>query len=322
MSLTLVWWIFFRERIWYIIPNQLIQKHKKIPGKILWLWNVRFILITLLCAIIANTGELITSQQTKKAQQNILIILDISRSMLAEDIVPSRIEAAKSTIATFLNERDNDVFWLIVFAGKPFVSIPFSDDTSGIRAILENIGTYSIRQDLPWLSGTAIGDALLLANTTLSWTTQKKSIILITDGRANIGIDPLLAAEETMKLGIPIFTIAIGGTSNEVLSYTDPNTQKKIILQDELGNPLRSDIDEQLLKKIANITWWWYFRATQARELYEYLDNIDQYIKDQEEKITETRYFSYRPYLFVILILTIIIERIITQRIFYKNNRK
>lgn len=69
--------------------------------------------------------------------------------MLAEDIAPSRIEAAKQTIATFLSDRRDDRFGLIVFAGKPFVSIPFSTDTAGISSVIANLNTYYIRQDLP-----------------------------------------------------------------------------------------------------------------------------------------------------------------------------
>lgn len=263
-----------------------------------------------------------TWEYLKKERHNILIILDISRSMLAEDISPSRIEAAKSTINTFLRERTDDSFGMIIFAGKPFISIPFSSDTSGISSIISNITTSSIRQDLPGLSGTAIGDAILLANSTLSGMTDKSSIVLITDGRANIGIDPLIAARETAWLRVPIFTIAIGGTSNDILSYTDPLTNKRVILEDENWEPLRSDIDEPLLRSVAEITSGTYFRATQARELYGYWDNISERIGKQEKKVTETHYISYRPHFFVMLIILLIIERNATRRIFYKNRAK
>jgi Ca-activated chloride channel homolog len=88
--------------------------------------------------------------------------------MLAEDVLPSRIEAAKSTIDTFITERTGDTFGLVVFAGAPFLSIPFSDDVRGVRSVLSNIDIGYIRQDIQKLSGTAIGDALLLANESLS----------------------------------------------------------------------------------------------------------------------------------------------------------
>jgi hypothetical protein len=152
--------------------------------------------------------------------------------------------------------------------------------------------------------------------------TDKSSIILITDGRANVGIDPLISARETAWLGIKVFTMAIWGTSEQVLFYTDPYTQKRIILEDENWEPLRSDIDEPLLQNIANITWGAYFRVTAERELYGYWDSISEQIGKVESKVTETRYISYRPYFFVVLLILLMIERNATRRIFYKNRGK
>ena len=272
--------------------------------------------------IIMGIGEHRTWEYLQQEKHNILIVLDISRSMLAEDIMPSRIEAAKETINTFLTDRRDDVFGMIVFAGRALVSIPFSSDTSGITSVISGIDPYSIRQDLPWLSGTAIGDALLLANHTLSWVTDKSSIILITDGRANVGIDPLIAARESAWLDISVFTIAIWGTSDEVLYYTDAYTQKRVILQDENWEPLKSDIDETLLRTLSEITWGAYFRAAEAKQLYGYWDTISEQIGKETKKVTETRYISYRPYLFVALVVLLLIERIATTRIFYKNRAK
>lgn len=319
LLITILWWIFFRERIGYIVPNLLFVKHRSIPLRIIILWILRFSIITSLIGIILAVGEYRTGEYLKSERHNILIVLDISRSMLAEDIAPSRIESAKETINTFLQDRRNDVFGMIVFAGKPIVSIPFSSDTSGISAVISGITPASIRQDLPWLSGTAIGDALLIANSTLSGMIEKSSIILITDGRANVGIDPLIAAHETAWLGIPVFTIAIWGTSDQILTYTDPYTQKRITLEDEKWEPLKSDIDEALLREIAEITWGVYFRVTAWRELYGYWDTISERIGKSEKKVTETRYISYRPHLFLLLVFLLFIERTMTTRIFYKN---
>ena len=322
LIITVLWWTFLRERIGYIVPNPLFAKHKKIPLRIIALWILRYSIITSLVGIVIWVGKYHTWEYLEREKHNILIVLDISRSMLAEDISPSRIESAKETIKTFLRDRDNDIFGMIVFAGKPIISFPFSSDTSGISAMISSITPASIRQDLPWLSGTAIGDALLIANSTLSGMTDKSSIILITDGRANVGIDPLISARETAWLGIKVFTMEIWGTSEQVLFYTDPYTQKRIILEDENWEPLRSDIDEPLLQNIANITWGAYFRVTAERELYGYWDSISEQIGKVESKVTETRYISYRPYLFVVLLILLMIERNATRRIFYKNRGK
>lgn len=316
--ITLLWWGFWREHIGYIVPNILITKYQKIPLRIIWLWMMRYLIVASLVALIVWVGIHKNWEYSIQQKQNILIVLDISRSMLAEDISPSRIEAAKQTINTFLTERRDDLFWLIVFAGKSFVSIPFSGDTRGIGSTLSHIDTYYIRQELPGLSGTAIGDALLLANSILSWSTDKSSIILITDWRANVGIDPVIAAQESRSQGIPIYTIAIGGTSGEPLTYTDTYTNKRLTILDEDGSPLISDIDEVLLQNISQTTWGTYFRATGARDLYGYWDSISKWIWESQKTITETRYISYRIEVFMLLIALLLIERYSTARIFYK----
>ena len=120
--------------------------------------------------------------------------------MLAEDISPNRITVAKSVVKNFIQNRAGDRIGMIIFAGKPFVSVPFSTDYSGISSIVSGLSPDLIRQDLPGLSGTNIGDALLLANMAYSGSrSQAKSIILLTDGRANIGITPSVSASESSQ---------------------------------------------------------------------------------------------------------------------------
>lgn len=324
VSLIIVffWWLFFRERIGYVWPNALMQKYKRTPWKIWILWFLRWIIVSVVIFLIFSPTRTIEKNLLEREKHNILILLDISRSMLAEDILPSRIEAAKSTIRSFANDRAADNFWLIVFAGKPFFSMPFSQDTRGIASIIENITPSYIRQELPWLSWTAIGDALLLGNQTLSGMTGKSSIVLITDGRANIGIDPLLAADETASLGYPVYTIAIWGSGSEALTYTDPYSGKRITLEDENGKPLKGDIDESLLRTISERTHGAYFHAQDARSLYEYWNTIDTSLGNSQKQVTRNVVVSYRFPLFFFLILFVFSERTLQKYIFYKNVTK
>lgn len=318
LAIFLIWMILFRERIGYIAANPLISKYQRIPLRIVGLWILRLSLIMTLVWLTTGVGKTVIQTVREKEKHNILIILDISRSMLAEDITPSRIEAAKSTIQTFIAERTDDIFSLVVFAGKPFVSIPFSTDTRGIASVVSHITPGYIRQNLPGLSGTAIGDAILLANMTLSGQSDASSIVLITDGRANIGIDPLIAAAESRMAGIPIYTLAIGGTTDTPLSYTDPYTNKRIQLLDEDNNPLKNDIDEALLQEISDTTGGKYFRATQARELYGYWDSIAERIGQRERTVERTVTQSYGVPLLILLIILLTLERWMTPWIFYK----
>lgn len=127
-----------------------------------------------------------TKLPTNYFQFHILIILDISRSMLATDWTRPY-HCSKGYNSDSSQRGPMKKVWLILFAGKPFLSIPFTDDYAWIASVLLNISPYTIRQELPWLSGTAIGDALLLWIWAFSWhITDNKSIILFTDGRVNM----------------------------------------------------------------------------------------------------------------------------------------
>lgn len=209
--ILVVWYVFFREKIGVIYPNFLIGKYLKTPKKIWLLWFFRCIIVASLASILAG----IQFHQVKKTQvkipQDIMIVFDISLSMLAEDISPSRMEVARNIVQNFISSRKDDRIGLIIFSGKPFVSIPFSSDYRGISSIVSGLSPYLIRQDLPGLSGTNIGDAILLANMAYSGSkSQSKSIVLLTDGRANIGIDPVESANESAEQGIQIYSIGVG----------------------------------------------------------------------------------------------------------------
>ena len=119
--------------------------------------------------------------------------------MLAEDITPNRLEAAKKTIDTFISKRESDRIGIILFAGKPFASVPLTFDYDAVRNILSETTTDTIDQRIPGLSGTAIGDGILSATDMLMRNAdtahpRAKIIILLTDGEANVGVDPMLAA--------------------------------------------------------------------------------------------------------------------------------
>lgn len=302
------WYLFFREKIGYIAPNPLITKYLRTPKPIYFLWILRAMLLFFLIGILAQPYSSKLEKVTKQDTSHTLIILDISRSMLAEDIAPNRLQAAKKTIRSFLEWRKNDMIGLIVFAGKPFLSLPFSLDYAGIRSFLENISPDFIAQEKEWLSGTAIGDALTLANMTLSGVVGKQAIILVTDGRANIGIDPRIALEETASQGIPVYTIGIWSSSWGELYYTDPTTRKRVYFYDESGSVLTSDIDEALLRDMATKTGGQYFRAESIDELIRYFDQINAATKSPEYTKIETRTTRYEPIFFLLAILFLVIE--------------
>ncbi len=256
--------------------------------------------------------------QEKNIPQDIMIVFDISLSMLAEDISPNRIETAKSVIKNFILSRKNDRIGLIIFAGKPFVSIPFSLDYSGIQNIVQSLSPYLIKQDLPGLSGTNIGDAIVLANMSHSGTNSpQKSIILITDGKTNTGIDPLIAAKDSKSENITIYPIGVGSIDNRDLFYTDTIGQKTF-LYDENGKILKSGLDVEMMESIANITNGTYFYAGNRIQLEEVFMKIDKGLPQIKEVKTEQQNIDMIPIFIAIFIFSILIERVLLTYILRK----
>lgn len=247
-----------------------------------------------------------------------MIVLDISLSMLAEDMSPNRMNVAKNVIKNFISARNWDQVGLIIFAGKPFISIPFSTDYNGIKNIISWITPYLIRQDLPGLSGTNIWDAILLGNMSFSWrNSPHKSIILITDGRANIWINPEIAAYESHEKNINIYTIGIWNKNWWILSYTNTYWEKTYFY-DEKWNKLSSDIDEATMKNISNIANWEYFHAENKINLDAIFENINKTLTNAyDTKLNHLSINMYIP-LLILIWIWIALERILLSRIIKK----
>lgn len=306
--ILIFWYLFFREKIGYIAPNPLIAKHLKTPKQIFFLWILRSALIISIIGIIAWPYSEHLEKITEKKSSHILILLDISRSMLAEDMSPNRLIAAKKTIETFIEERRDDMIGLVIFAGKPFLSLPFSSDYPGIISFLRNITPDFIHQEKEWLSGTDIGDTLLLGNMTLSGISEQRFIVLVTDGRANIGIDPRIALEETIEQHIPVYTIGIGGAAWGDLFYTDSTSHQRVYFYDGSGNILKNDIDEALLGEIAGKAGGRYFRAGNTDELSKSLDSIKQITNIPESIRIENRTVRYELVFFLVSLIFLALE--------------
>lgn len=154
--------------------------------------------------------------------------------MLAEDINPNRMSAAKTVMGDFIGHFTSDRLAFVAFAGKAFLSTPLTFDYPALLENVSTITTDSIRQDIPGLSGTAIGDGILLAIDTLTKDTgseaRKKVIILLTDGEANMGMDPLAATKLAREKNIQIYTLGIGNPEGTDLYVTDRFGKKQYFL--------------------------------------------------------------------------------------------
>jgi Ca-activated chloride channel homolog len=216
---------------------------------------------------------------------DIVLALDISGSMLAEDFQPNRIEAAKAVARDFINARTNDRIGLVIFAGESFTQCPLTTDYSVLKNLLQQVKPGMVQD------GTAIGVGLATAvNRLKSSTAKSKVIILLTDGVNNMGqIDPQTAAQIAQSYGIRVYTIGIGSKGEAPYPVQTPFGVRYQMIP--------ADLDEQMLTQIADITGGKYFRATDNRALQHIYKEIDRLEKTRIEVQSYRRYKElFYPY--------------------------
>ena len=209
---------------------------------------------------------------------DIVLAIDISTSMLAQDLQPDRIQAAKQVAGNFITDRPGDRIGLVAFAGEAFTQSPLTTDQGTLQTLLGRLRSGVVED------GTAIGDGLATSiNRIKDGKAKSKSIILLTDGSNNTGIvAPLTAAEIAKKLGIKVYTIGVG--TNGTAPYPQINMFGRI---EYVPTPVV--IDEETLKQVASITGGKYFRATGNKVLSEIFDEIDKLEKPE----LDVRHFSH-----------------------------
>jgi Ca-activated chloride channel family protein len=196
-------------------------------------------------------------EEVKRQGVEVILALDVSNSMLAEDIQPNRLERAKQAISRLVESLDNDKIGLIVFAGDAYTQIPVTTDYISAKMFLSTIGPEMVPKQ-----GTAIGSAIDLGMRSFSPGTGKsKAIVIITDGE-NHEDDPVAKAKEAAMAGIVIHTIGIGSTEGVPVSVVVNG--KKDYLKDPDGNTVISKLDENILKDIALAANGRYVRANNS----------------------------------------------------------
>ena len=242
-------------------------------------WVLRILAVVLLVVVIARPRSSTEERVIHTEGIDIILALDISSSMLAEDFHPeNRIEAAKEVAKEFIQGRVSDRIGLIVFAGESYTQCPLTLDYDIISEFIDRIEVGVIED------GTAIGMALANGLNRLRLSEAKsKIIILLTDGQNNRGeIDPLTAAQAATPLGVKIYTIGVGSEGTAPYPVQTPFGVRR--------QNIEVKIDEELLKEVAQITGGAYFRATdehKLREIYGLIDNMEK---------TEIEVKEYRSY--------------------------
>ena len=206
-----------------------------------------------------------TIRESKTEIVDILLVIDQSSSMLAQDFKPNRLEAAKEVAKKFIKDREGDRLGLIVFAGEPYIQCPLTRDINVLLEFTDEIEIIDQEHD-----GTAIGMAIANSiNRLRESNTKSKTIILLSDGSNNQGeLDPITAAGLAAKFDIKIYTVAAG--THGLAPYPVTDAWGRQIIQ-----KVQVDVDEESLKEIAIITGGQFFRATDNKSLLKVYEDID-----------------------------------------------
>lgn len=246
------------------------------------LFALRLIALALLITAIARPQTVDVSSKTKTTRGiDIVMAIDVSASMLAKDLSPNRLEALKEVAAEFIKGRPNDRIGLVEYAGESYTKTPITSDKAIVLRSLKSIKYNTIIE-----GGTAIGMGLATSvNRLKDSKASSKVIILLTDGVNNSGfIDPKIASELAVEYGIKTYTIGLG-TNGMALSPIGilPNGQFQY-------GRAQVEIDEELLKEIADVTGGKYFRATNNKKLEEIYNEIN---KLEKTEIEEFKFYNY-----------------------------
>jgi Ca-activated chloride channel homolog len=249
-------------------------------------------------------------EEVRRKGVDILIALDTSKSMLAEDVKPSRFQRSKLAIKDLVRNLKGDRIGLIAFSGSAFLQCPMTLDYGGFLLSLDNTDIDTIPK-----GGTSITSAIKEALRSYEGSEKKyKVLIVITDGEDHEG-DPEAAAEEAKKEGIKIFCIGIGTKEGELIPVTDEAGQKSF-LKDSQGNVVKSHLDETSLQKIALNTGGVYVRATNAEFGLDliYREKVDR-MEKRELEAKMNKHYEERFQIFLWLALALlVIEHFISDK--------
>ena len=307
--------------IWYIRKHNNIEPSVRVSdtspyaavGKTWreWLVHVPFVLrvvaLTMIVIVLARPQSSDNWQNTEIEGIDIMMTIDVSTSMLSEDLKPNRLEAAKDVAAQFINGRPNDNIGLTIFAGESFTQCPLTVDHEVLLNLFKNVQCGLVED------GTAIGLGIANAVTRLKDSKAKsKVIILLTDGSNNRGdISPLTAAEIAKQFGIRVYTIGVG--TNGTAPYPMP-TYAGI---QYINVPV--EIDEQTLIQIASITNGNYFRATsnsKLKEVYEEIDKLEKTkLNVKEFSKREEAYTLFALVAFLCILLELVLRNTVLKKI-------
>ena len=266
--------------------------------------NVTFILLIIALARPQSTDRW---QDMSTEGIDIMLAIDISTSMLAQDFRPNRLEASKDVAMEFIAGREYDRMGLVVFSGESFTQCPLTVDHAVLLNLFKDVKSGLIED------GTAIGMGLATSVNRLKDSKAKsKVVILLTDGVNNMGdVDPITAADLANAFGIRVYTIGVGSNGMVPFPFEDP-FGRQVIRQVEMP------LDEEILKEIADKTGGRYYRATNKDALIQIYDEIDQLEKSKID-VKQHKRVNEEYFLFVLAAGLIFLLEVLLRYAYLKN---
>ena len=291
----LIWYLLYRKKSEPTIQMSDTFAYQYAPAslrqRLVWLPDLLRIFTFVMIVMVLARPQTHNSWGKKTSEGiDIMLAMDVSTSMLAQDLKPNRIEAAKSVAAEFISGRPDDNIGLTIFAGESFTQCPMTTDHTSLLNLLQNVRTDIAERGLIE-DGTAIGMGLANAVSRLKDSkTKSKVVILLTDGSNNMGdISPLTAAQIAKSLGIRVYTIAVGSKTVAPYPMQVGGTVQYV--------NVRADVDTGTLTKIAQTADGHFYRATNTAELKQIYKDIDKLEKSKMEvKRFSKRYEAYQPF--------------------------
>jgi len=269
------------------------------------------VLLALICLVFAAANPQVGTkmQEVKQTGIDVFILLDVSNSMMAEDIKPNRLEKAKYQISNLINKLRGDRIGLIIFAGQAYIQIPLTTDYSAANLFLSAVDINSVPAQ-----GTAIASAINLAAASFDTMSTQKVIIAITDGEDHEG-DVEKAVENAVSREIKLYTIGLGSQEGVPIPVYNDRNQLVGFKKDGEGNTVLTKLDEKVLKDIAIEGNGKYFRGTNYED---YLDKIYSELSELEQtefgvkKVTDYEDRFY--YLLIPALLLLVLEFFISEK--------
>lgn len=311
IPLAIVWYVFRYKKQDASVRFSGLQGFETLPRN----WRVygRHILfvlqmaaLALLLVAMARPQRASTNETSSIEGIDIVLVQDVSGSMLARDLKPDRLEASKEVVQEFVEGRPGDRMGLVVFAGESYTQVPLTTDHEVLIRMLKELKSGVIED------GTAIGDGLATAiNRLRDSDAVSKVIILLTDGMNNSGsVDPYTAAEMAEHFGIRVYTIGVGSRGTALSPVQTPYGGIQY-------QPMKVEIDEKLLTTIAHKSGGNYYRADSNKKLEEIYDEIDKLERSKIE-VTEFRRLHEEFYPLVALALALLLLEFILRKTVFR----